>query len=141
MSATNECLIIFMHECVWAGWSGLCVKMDSCVCEGVCLCVVSICYMFMSLSVYLHVCFHGCPVGGFGCSYTVYVCVGEGGQATERLYSEEEFCSADDYTCRADATPAAGALAAKVTEPGWHGEGPKGIGKVCAFVSLCEVMQ
>lgn len=29
----------------------------------------------------------------------------------ELLCSEEEFCSADDYTCRADAAPAAGALA------------------------------
>lgn len=29
----------------------------------------------------------------------------------ELLRSEEEFCSADDYTCRADAAPAASALA------------------------------
>lgn len=61
------------------------------------------------------------------------------GQAREQLHSEEEFCSADDYTCRADATPAASALAAKVTEPGWHREGPKGTGRECVLVSLCEV--
>ena len=59
-----------------------------------------------------------------------------GGKAREQLHSEEEFCSADDYTCRADATPAAGTLTAKVTEPGWHREGPRGTGRVCVCVCV-----
>lgn len=62
-----------------------------------------------------------------------------GGQAREQLHSEEEFCSADDYTCRADATPAAGTLTAKVTEPGWHREGTKGTGRECACVCVRAV--
>lgn len=56
----------------------------------------------------------------------------ERGEAREQLHSEEEFCSADDYTCRADASPAAGTFTAKVTEPGWHRAGPRGhAGREC----------
>lgn len=68
------------------------------------------------------------------------------GQAREQLHSEEEFCSADDYTCRADATPAAGTLTAKVTKPGWHKETEGHRKNVCECVSarlcvsLCKLM-
>lgn len=96
------------------------------------------------VGVALYVCVHLCTY--------MCVCVNEAdikrerlwGQAREQLHSEEEFCSADDYTCRADATPAAGALTAKVTEPGWHREGPGATGRVCVCVCrcvcVCEVM-
>lgn len=58
-------------------------------------------------------------------------------QAREQLHSDEDFCSADDYTCQADATPAAGTLAAKVSKPGWHRKTLKGTGCVCECVFVC----
>lgn len=58
------------------------------------------------------------------------------GQARVQLHSEEEFCSADNYTCRADAAPAAGMLAAKVTKPGWHRKRPKGTSRQCVCVCV-----
>lgn len=120
-----------------ASWRGL----------NVCVCVSKYVSSRSPLSVCMYVFMAAQQVGlaGITCVY-MHVCVTEtgrgrvGGQARERLHSEEEFCSADDYTCRADATPAAGALAAKVTEPGWHREGLRGTGRVCVCVSLCEVM-
>lgn len=63
----------------------------------------------------LHVCCHGCPAGQIWLAR--HVCLtrkggGDRGRVDgELLRSEEEFCSADDYTCRADAAPAASALA------------------------------
>lgn len=101
--------------------------------------------MCVFCSLHLHARCHDGLVGGFDCRRTftlgsdmrVQLSDGAGGQAAELLHSEEEFCSADDYTCRADATPAAGALAAKVPATGWHGERPKGTGRVCVCVCVC----
>ena len=143
-----------MHERVCESGQ-LCVSVFVYVSVYVSLCVhtppLRVCmYVFMAaqqaglagatcvyLCVYVCVCVRVC----------VFVCVWENetdikrerlwGQAREQLHSEEEFCSADDYTCRADATPAAGALTAKVTEPGWHREGPRGTGRECARTSVC----
>lgn len=134
----------------------VCVKVDSCV--WVCLCTSLCMYLYVSA---LPLCVFACMCSWLPSRWVWLVlhvctcacmCVCENetdikrerlwGQAREQLHSEEEFCSADDYTCRADATPAAGALTAKVTEPGWHREGPRGTGRVCerVCVSLCEVM-
>lgn len=91
-------------------------------------------------------CLHGCPAGQVWLARRVFKeREREGERARERgygelLHSEEEFCSADDYTCRADAAPAAGVLAAKVTKPGWHRQRAKGTGRAHerTRLSLCE---
>lgn len=143
---------MWMYElCVGCAWKRTAVCGRACA---LCTCCESLYTVSVSMCARppacLRVCFHRCPVGCFGWRYTcvfghvcVCVCVWlsewVGGQAREQLHSEEEFCSADDYTCRADATPAAGTLTAKVTEPGWHREGTKGTGRECACVCVRAV--
>lgn len=78
----------------------------------------------------MHVYTHVCVCRG------VYACMCVKGSGHRSAPPKEEFCSADDYTCRADATPAAAVLSAKVGELGWHTEGLKGT----VWVSLSEIM-